>query len=122
MHLVLAVFYAMSQVFFIAHLLIFLKYEFDRFYGIVVRYRDECSKWVNSWIASAIWQERLVLYSPRSPSKLWSGDAYYIKVYLCAAPAVMVYCADFDTLADQLALAFFGYSGVSRVARFNARI
>jgi phosphatidylglycerophosphate synthase len=43
-HLVLAIFCAMRQSFFMAHLLIFLGYEFDRFDGIVARYRDECSE------------------------------------------------------------------------------
>jgi CDP-diacylglycerol--serine O-phosphatidyltransferase len=31
----------------------------------------------------------------------------------------MVYCAGFDTLADQLALALFVCAGVARLARFN---
>lgn len=44
LHLVLAVFCAMRQSFFMAHLLIFLGYEFDRFDGIVARYRNECSE------------------------------------------------------------------------------
>ncbi|KAL7782542.1 CDP-diacylglycerol--serine O-phosphatidyltransferase [Trichoderma afarasin] len=92
---VLAVFCAMRQSFFMAHLLIFLGYEFDRFDGIVARYRNECSEMGKQL------------------------DSFCDLVSFCVAPTVMVYCAGFNTLADQVILAFFVCSGVARLARFN---
>ena len=41
--LVLSIFCSMQQYFVTAHVLIFLGYEFDRFDGIVARWRNECS-------------------------------------------------------------------------------
>ncbi|KAF3056120.1 CDP-diacylglycerol-serine O-phosphatidyltransferase [Trichoderma lentiforme] len=46
-------------------------------------------------------------------------DSFCDLVSFCVAPAVMVYCAGFNTLADQVILAFFVCSGVARLARFN---
>ncbi|VTT59391.1 unnamed protein product [Fusarium fujikuroi] len=46
-------------------------------------------------------------------------DSFCDLVSFCVAPSVMVYSAGFDTVADQLALAFFVCAGVARLARFN---
>ncbi|KAI7763807.1 hypothetical protein LZL87_012705 [Fusarium oxysporum] len=46
-------------------------------------------------------------------------DSFCDLVSFCAAPAVMIYCAGFDTVVDQLALAIFVCSGVARLSRFN---
>jgi CDP-diacylglycerol---serine O-phosphatidyltransferase len=42
--LVLAIFSSLQEHFIVSHFLIFLGYEFDRFDGIVARWRNECSE------------------------------------------------------------------------------
>ncbi|PCD38606.1 hypothetical protein AU210_007077 [Fusarium oxysporum f. sp. radicis-cucumerinum] len=92
---VLAIFCAIQKSLLAAHLLIFLGYEFDRFDGIVARARNECSEMGKQL------------------------DSFCDLVSFCVAPAVMIYCAGFDTVVDQLALALFVCSGVARLSRFN---
>lgn len=42
---VLSIFSSVEKCFITAHVLIFVGYEFDRFDGIVARWRNECSDW-----------------------------------------------------------------------------
>ncbi|KAH6980287.1 hypothetical protein EDB82DRAFT_510498 [Fusarium venenatum] len=92
---VLAIFCAINKSFLLAHFLIFLGYEFDRFDGIVARARNECSEMGKQL------------------------DSFCDLVSFCVAPAVIIYCAGFDTIVDQLALTIYVCSGVARLSRFN---
>ncbi|KIN05457.1 hypothetical protein OIDMADRAFT_63413, partial [Oidiodendron maius Zn] len=84
--------------------LIFLGYEFDRFDGIVARWRNECydlGKQLDSL-------SDLVRFSSSFP---W--------VTFGMAPTIMLYSIGFRTPVDQVVLIFYVLCGVARLARFN---
>ncbi|KFY93815.1 hypothetical protein V500_03512 [Pseudogymnoascus sp. VKM F-4518 (FW-2643)] len=92
---VLSVFCSMQRYFVIAHVLIFLGYEFDRFDGIVARWRNECSE-----LGKQL-------------------DSLSDLITFGMAPIIMLYSVGFRTPVDQLVLGFYALCGVSRLARFN---
>ncbi|KAI9041399.1 CDP-diacylglycerol-serine O-phosphatidyltransferase [Aspergillus affinis] len=92
---VLAIFASTHQLFITAHILIFLGYEFDRFDGMIARWRNETSEMGKQL------------------------DSFSDLVSFVLAPAFMLYSLGLRTPADQAILTFFVLCGVARLARFN---
>ncbi|KAK1149555.1 hypothetical protein N8T08_005104 [Aspergillus melleus] len=92
---VLAIFASTHQSFITAHILIFLGYEFDRFDGMIARWRNETSEMGKQL------------------------DSFSDLVSFVLAPAFMLYSLGLRTPADQAILTFV-LCGVARLARFNA--
>ncbi|GKT90225.1 phosphatidylserine synthase [Colletotrichum tofieldiae] len=91
----LSMFCSIHQRFVAAYVFIFLGYEFDRFDGMVARWRNECSEWGKEL------------------------DSLSDLVTFVVAPAIMLFSLGFHTLVDQGVLAFYVVCGVARLARFN---
>lgn len=92
---VLAIFTSTHQYFIIAHVLIFLGYEFDRFDGMIARWRNETSEMGKQL------------------------DSFSDLISFVLAPVFMLYSLGLRTPADQAILSFFVLCGVARLARFN---
>ncbi|KAI4862011.1 hypothetical protein F4820DRAFT_431791 [Hypoxylon rubiginosum] len=92
---VISMFCSMQQSFVAAHAFIFLGYEFDRYDGMVARYRNECSEMGKEL------------------------DSLSDLVTFGTAPAIMLHSIGFRTTVDQTILAFYVLCCVARLARFN---
>ncbi|PGH16017.1 CDP-diacylglycerol-serine O-phosphatidyltransferase [Helicocarpus griseus UAMH5409] len=92
---VLAIFSSTHQSFVTAHALIFLGYEFDRFDGIIARWRNETSEMGKQL------------------------DSLSDLISFILAPVFILCSFGLRTGADQAILTFFVLCGVARLARFN---
>lgn len=112
---VLAIFYSLQGHFVITHFLIFLGYEFDRFDGIVARWRDECSE-LGKQLDSL--SDLVCKLSVESFYGRYIDDVSS-QVTFILTPAIMLYSLGFRTPVDQAVLVFWVLCGVARLARFN---
>ncbi|KAF1851053.1 uncharacterized protein K460DRAFT_26961 [Cucurbitaria berberidis CBS 394.84] len=86
---------SLQRSFITAHVFIYLGYEFDRWDGVVAKWRNECSEMGKQL------------------------DSLSDLIKFGVAPTIMLYSIGFRTPVDQVVLIFYVVCGVSRLARFN---